>query len=490
MRSEQQFSNLVYEYFLERIQFRYYKYGDYLPSIDTLCREFSVSALTVKIALQRLRAEGYIDMRNGRSTKVIFQQTPEEARVRADRYYSLRIKSFQDLYQTTKVIIMPLLLECFRRMDNEDLSYLRRLSDGDNADDILQFFCFVFQKMDNPLVMNLYWETSVFWGPLFVKQEEDTYLSDMNLLHREMKKCILLAKEKNWTLLAEETKRFRLDSVGSAVSHLEQIVSPAKKERQIPFVWRIYRDRPQICYSLVSLLLHEIYMGRYRGKDFLPSYDKMAEEYQVSVSTVRRTIKLLNQMGAVRTINGKGTKVLGSGEPCNILNLDNPAIRRNLAFFVQSFELLLYSCDTVMGDYLAVITSEEKRELIRQLEDNLEKERCELSLWCCLLSITRHSPLQGIREIYGRIYSLFLWGYHLKTSHEENAELNQAIHCFTTAMIERLKKNDIDGCAESMKALVTRQFPAAEQFLHKCGFQPEELRLTPSIRLFVTGEGC
>ena len=60
----------------------------------------------------------------------------------------------------------------------------------------------------------------------------------------------------------------------------------------------------------------------------------MAEEYQVSVSTVRRTIKLLNQMGAVRTINGKGTKVLGLGEPCNILDLDNPAIRRNLAFFV------------------------------------------------------------------------------------------------------------------------------------------------------------
>ena len=115
--------------------------------------------------------------------------------------------------------------------------------------------------------MNLYWETSVFWGPLFVKQEEDTYLSDMNLLHREMKKCILLAKEKNWTLLAEETKRFRLDSVGSAVSYLEQIVSPAKKERQIPFVWRIYRDRPQICYSLVSLLLHEIYTVSYTHLD-------------------------------------------------------------------------------------------------------------------------------------------------------------------------------------------------------------------------------
>ncbi len=79
MQSEQQYSNLIYEYFFMRIQFGYYHCGDYLPSIDNLCREFCVSAQTVKIALQRLRAEGYIDMHNGRSTKVIFEQDPERA---------------------------------------------------------------------------------------------------------------------------------------------------------------------------------------------------------------------------------------------------------------------------------------------------------------------------------------------------------------------------------------------------------------------------
>ncbi|GAA6408245.1 hypothetical protein K040078D81_23620 [Blautia hominis] len=114
MRSEQQFSNLIYEYFLKRIQFRYYKCGDLLPSIDTLCREFSVSALTVKIGLQRLRAEGYIDMHNGRSTKVIFKQTQAEAYQCANQYFSRRIESFKDLYQTTEMIIMPLLLDPMR----------------------------------------------------------------------------------------------------------------------------------------------------------------------------------------------------------------------------------------------------------------------------------------------------------------------------------------------------------------------------------------
>lgn len=61
MRSEQQYSNLVYDYFFMRIQFGYYQCGDYLPSIETLCQELDVSAQTVKTALQRLRAEGSMD---------------------------------------------------------------------------------------------------------------------------------------------------------------------------------------------------------------------------------------------------------------------------------------------------------------------------------------------------------------------------------------------------------------------------------------------
>ena len=51
------------------MHFQYYQYGDTLPSIDTLCREFSVSAQTVTTALQRLREEGYIDMHNGETDK-------------------------------------------------------------------------------------------------------------------------------------------------------------------------------------------------------------------------------------------------------------------------------------------------------------------------------------------------------------------------------------------------------------------------------------
>ena len=80
MEYEQQFSNLIYEYLLKRLQFGYYLYGDILPAVDVLCHEFNVSDHTIWAALRRLRAEGYIAMKNGQTTKVIHKQTEHERR--------------------------------------------------------------------------------------------------------------------------------------------------------------------------------------------------------------------------------------------------------------------------------------------------------------------------------------------------------------------------------------------------------------------------
>ena len=240
MQSEHQFSNLVYEYFFMRIQFRYYKYGDCLPSIDTLCQEFSVSSQTVKMALQRLRMEGYIDMHNGRSTRIIFRQTPKDAEQCLLQYFSKRADSFCDLYDSTRMIIQPLLMEGFRRCGKEDRAYLARLAEGTSTDDVLHFFCFVLQRLDNPLAMNLYWETSLVWGLLFLKQDKEKDLSDVELMHEEMRRCVAFAEKEEWALLHEELQTFRQDSVGNAVRLLGQMITPAIEEAQIGFDWRIY----------------------------------------------------------------------------------------------------------------------------------------------------------------------------------------------------------------------------------------------------------
>ena len=51
-----------------------------------------------------------------------------------------------------------------------------------------------------------------------------------------------------------------------------------------------------------------------------------------------------------------------------------------------------------------------------------------------------------------------------------------------------MKADDADGCAETLKAFVIQFFPATERYLLSHGVRPEELRLSPAIRLVLTEE--
>ena len=93
-----------------------------------------------------------------------------------------------------------------------------------------------------------------------------------------------------------------------------------------------------------------------------------------------------------------------------------------------------------------------------------------------------------MREIYGRIYGLFLWGYPLKASSGGSEAQDRVMERFTRDTIDALGRGDGDGWAKIVKALAARQFQAAHRHLLRCGFRPEELRLTPSVRLVLAEE--
>ncbi len=486
MHREPQFSNLIYEYFYLRIRFQYYKYGDTLPSIETLCHEFSVSALSVKTALRRLRGEGYIAMQNGKSTTVRYHQTEEERDAFISRYFSERWNALPDLYASGELLYIPLMVEGMRRMDDQDLDYISQLVDRAAPGDLVLFYAFILQKTQNPLVMNLFWETSLFQGFLYVRSPRELESYDVKAIRQGLRTIISCRKAQDWDALKQALIVSQREAFEKGYRYIQTRVQPVPEEAQVTFVWRIYRERPQRCYSLASTLLYQIYMGEFQHEKFLPSYEKMAEKYDVSLSTMRRTVKILNQIGAVRSINGKGTRIFSLGERSDPPDFENPIIRRNLSYFVQSYEIIIHSCQAVTKSLLTALTQEKLEELIEKLEELLAADRCTLSLWHYLIYVFRYSPLRGVREIYQKIFGLFLWGYPLRFSCVQSSELDQAVTRFTQAMIKALKAHDIQGCAEEVNSLLYRQFLAARDFFADQGISPEDLRLAPTIRLMLT----
>lgn len=490
MVNDNQYSNLIYEYFLVRFHSLYYKYGNTLPSIDILCREFNVSAQTVKAALRRLRAEGYISMHNGTVTTVIFQQTRQGAVDFILNYFSERWADFYDLYSSAELVFIPMLVEGLKRMDEEDLALLSHLEDRAEADDLVHFYCCVLQKIENPLALNLYWETNLYQGFPFARLEPQPIHFDTGLVRRRLKVLMSRVYEKDWKGVQAALLEYQQSDIHAIQKALGPYIRPLPKESQIPFVWRVYHNRPQICYNLASQILHDIYLGEFREVQYLPSYEKLAEKYGVSVSTLRCTIAMLSQAGACRTINGKGTRIFTLGVPCDPPDFNSPAVRRNLAFFVQSFEILIYSCDGVTRSFLTALSPDRKAALIGCLEECLITRRGELSFWCYLIHVSQYSHLAGIRQIYRTVYHLFLWGYPLKASSGALPDLERATQHFAESLVMHLKEDEIEQCAADVKDFLTRQFPAAKRYLIRHGIQPEELRLSPAIRLFLTdGDG-
>lgn len=163
----------------------------------------------------------------------------------------------------------------------------------------------------------------------------------------------------------------------------------------VSFVWRIYWERPQICYGLTMRILHGIYLGEYKDAEYLPSYGKMSEKYNVSVSTVRRTIHMLNQTGAAVSVNGVGTRIFPAGVRCNLPDFQSLLSCRNLSLFLQSFEIIAYSCEEVVSSTLLSLTREQYSQLVCVIEQHRDSGQHAFTLWHLLICIATHNPLAG-----------------------------------------------------------------------------------------------
>lgn len=485
MRSEQQYSSLVYDYFYLRFQTRCYQYGDCLPTMEALCREFGVSPQTIKTAFRRLREEGYLTTMRGRPAKVAFRQTEQGAKDFVASYYARRWAAFPDLFASGGRIINPLLAEGLRRMDDRELAAAAQLAGSGNY---IGFYSFALQKMENPLALNLFGEASLFEGFPFAQAYFQLGNDSGRFIQERLQALTACLKARGWAELDRLLGAFYDSVLEGVTAFLEPQLRPALPEGQLPFVWRIYRERPQRCYSLAEALLHDIYFGAYRGTGLLPSYDTLAETYGASVSALRSAVGLLNKAGAAETINGLGTRAFSLNEPCQPPDFACPAIRRILAFFYQALELIAYSCQAVLRETLQSATEGQKAGLIAWLEEDAPG-RGGISLWALLLFIARHSPFMGVREIYGKLYGLLLWGYPLKASLKATPALDLSIGRFTQAILGHLKAGEAAPCAAAMRAFVSQQAPLLEAYLLSQGFTPSELRGSPSIRLLITEGG-
>lgn len=489
MKYNESFINLIYNYLVTRFRFQYYKYGEKLPTIDFFCSQFGVSALTIKIVLKRLQNEGYISMGSGRFSNVIFRQSDKEMEEFAIRFFAERRMQISDLNTSSDLIIMPMLIKGFKKMNENDYKILTQFAEKSGSEDLLKFYSYILQKTENPLVMNLFWENILFLGLPFPMMDRGHKLYDVELCRKRLKTLINCGKSGDSNQIRAANYAFQRD-ISYNILHYIDVRIPKTINKQISFEWNVYRDRPQIYCRLAIRIIHDVYMEDYRNIEFLPSIQKMAQKYEVSISTMRRTIHFLNQLGAVKTINGKGTRILLMKDNVNEYKPDFTiqAIRNNMAYFIQAFELLAESSEGVMNVVFSSLSKNERMELSSLLEDYLCTNRYTISLQSVYAFIAEHSPFRGLQEIYGKLYGLNLLGYPLRYIRKECPDVEQKLYQFTKILIESLRDNNVNLFSKSIGEFVKEEYLLARSILLTLNFKAVDLRKCTEFSLLNTNE--
>ena len=477
---------VIYELLAAQIEFGTYGYKDPLPKMEEISQWFSVSLGTVKTAYRWLKEQGYITLVRRAGASVAVRLPAEEQERNIQAFFSLRRDAVMDLCHAFNPLFSYTQWYGLKNAAPEHLDELERLC---RQPQILRPYMLVQQirliygSLHNDLLMRLIWQAYLFFqAPFFSLPSNLASFRDSDGPVHDM---IRLCRREDWDGLWKTVASCQEQAISAAHLFYRDRVTPEPPGEPVSFHWNIYQNSAQHCYSIAISLLKGVRLGIFKQDHFLPPPAEIAKYMQVSTITVRRTLTLLNQLGAVQSINGVGSKILSTEDSLKNCDMTRPMIRKRLLDFVQSLQILAMTCRA------CVKSIRDQAQAIGLWKDRLayirENFRYESVVFASLEIIPLCSPNQVIQEIYNQLLSLLLWGYPLRSMHGSREEINAFYLPHINILWESLERGDWDGLAAELEDLLFYELRFAAARLEELGIKEASGLVLPKTANNVSG---
>lgn len=323
--------------------------GQRLMSINDLSQVYKVSVRTVREALALLEQDGYLACRSRRRAVILTgPPQPEETLIRATL---IQRGVVQDAYQTLRGLLPILLWQSGRLMKEADFDQFYRLNKkmirfkGDHSWILsAQLFHGLLNYSGNPLFDDLYQNLEqACLLPVILGYEHPYEIMASHPQSRDFS-TLLQGLQSQAPLAILNRIRRMIDRTQSHVevymqqlsSHFDLSMEPAGI-----FQWHTGPELNQNSKSrqIARSLIQAILSGELPPNSFLPAEKTMAEQYGVSVDTLRRALRYLRQLQFIRTLNGKGSQICDPDLNC-FDPLASPASKRNSLTYLCALQLL------------------------------------------------------------------------------------------------------------------------------------------------------
>ncbi len=419
MKKDNDLQNMIYQMLLTQIELGVYHYHDKLPFIKEMSQYLHVSVETVRAAYNKLKKEQYITISKNVGSHVIVNYTQEEVDHHIQVFFAARKDALLDLSQSMKYLFNHAQLMSLKKASPQLLDELELLIKNRNIKisyRAIQFFLELYQLLESDVMVRLIWQIFLFFQIPFLDILKDIpLLEEKGLLLIEM---IHLSRQKQWDKLQsiiDQSYDWMYLSISEFYEHKIQI----QLDQSHYFTWNIYKKNEQKCYSVGLELIQDIQKGYYLEGTYLPSLAELSKEKKVSLSTIRRTITLLNKLGAVQSINGVGTLILSHSQSSDHCDFTQHIIHHRLSDFVQSLYICTLTCQNIIKVTFKHLPDEQMNQFVSLLVQLKNNNHCELSAYATIEYIMHYSPYQSIRTIYSHLFQQFLWGYPLHKSDNE-----------------------------------------------------------------------
>ena len=159
--------------------------------------------------------------------------------------------------------------------------------------------------------------------------------------------------------------------------------------------------------KIIDDLNLKIGLGEYSVGMFLPSEKRLASQYAVSISTVRKALSELEQRGFVKKLNGKGTIVIEPDDTKLHQLAFNSGYVEKAHRYLHALQLMVL----IMRPAALVAAPQFTREELDELADRFTSSD-SIYLADILESIMKHITLDPLYIILSEINHLLEWGHH------------------------------------------------------------------------------
>ena len=442
--------NLIYDYYKCHILFGQLHQGDLLPTIEQIGNTYQVAPQTVRNALKKLQRDGLIFVSPGRHTEVIYKTTPSEALQYTQSYYLARKDEIDVVYHIASLLLTPFFYAGCQKLTDDDLMQILSVcrEKGSNIVSISMFCCeIMLRAVHNQLINTLFSDVvSFFQFPCMASFNEESSAEYKEYYNLTVSSCEALDR----TRLFQAFSGFQALTQATLLAFIAEAAKTTPKPEQISFHWQTYRDRPQHCHTLAARMIYGIISGKYWEGEMLPSYENLALELSVSVSTVRRTVSLLRDMGLIHSMNGVGNRIEFS--PPNFENLRRPTIQKNITMARESAEILLAVVKNVVEREFSKLSNEHIQEIKKILSE--KKNCCVLDAAILLMDyLMVLYPLSSFFETFGKLSGFLLLSYPFLLNQwreEGSGKISGTIEVLERALDEK----NTDLFSEGMSALL------------------------------------